>query len=206
VRGSFFAFGAFVAAILMLSGCATRDIGVAASPANAPTAMPTPPGSVPSLVSLAPLVSPTPLATARGPIPRGYRITIARLGIDLSIAEGDLVRDIAEQGTPEGSAFHLPGTAFPGEGGNTFLYAHARRGMFLALWDVRPGDTLSVSTPDGRLLSYIVRDILPRVAPTDVSSTLATMTERLTLQTSTGPSPADPRFVVFAFPDDTEGR
>jgi sortase (surface protein transpeptidase) len=71
--------------------------------------------------------------------------------------------------------------------------------MFLALWDVRPGDEVFVSAPDGRVLLYVVRDVLPRVAPADVSSTRPTTTERLTLQTSTGPHPADPRFVVFAF-------
>jgi hypothetical protein len=38
------------------------------------------------------------------------------------------------------------------------------------------------------------------VVPTDASSTRPTATERLTLQTSTGPLAADPRFVVFAFP------
>jgi LPXTG-site transpeptidase (sortase) family protein len=132
-------------------------------------------------------------------IPLGYRIAIARLGIDLPIAEGDLQRDISDQRTPEGSAFHLPGTAFPGEGGNVYVYAHARRGMFLTLWDARPGDEIALSTPNG-VLRYIVRDVLPRVAPTDVSSAAPTTTERLTLQTSTGPSASDPRFVVFAFP------
>jgi len=148
---------------------------------------------------LATLPTPTPEATPRGAIPVGYRIAIPRLGIDLVIAEGDLQRDIADQRTPEGFAFHLPGTAFPGEGGNVYLYAHARRGMFLALWDARPGDEIALSTPSG-VLRYVVRDVFPRVAPTDVSIASPTTTERLTLQTSTGPTASDPRFVVFAFP------
>jgi sortase (surface protein transpeptidase) len=70
--------------------------------------------------------------------------------------------------------------------------------MFLALWDARPGDEVTVSAPDGHIVLYVVREVLPRVAPTDVSSTRPTTEERLTLQTSTGPHPADPRFVVFA--------
>ena len=88
----------------------------------------------------------------------------------------------------------------PGQGGNTFLYAHARSGMFLSLWNARPGDDVRVAAPDGQLFLYVIRDVLPRVAPTDVSSTRPTSTERLTLQTSTGPNASDPRFVVFAFP------
>jgi sortase (surface protein transpeptidase) len=72
--------------------------------------------------------------------------------------------------------------------------------MFLSLWNARVGDEVFVWAPDGQVFVYVVRDILSRVVPTDVSSTQPTATERLTLQTSTGPSAADPRFVVFAFP------
>jgi LPXTG-site transpeptidase (sortase) family protein len=148
-------------------------------------------------VFIAPAYAPTEMPSAA--IPSGYRVSLPRLGIDLPIAEGDVKRDIDDQRTPESFAFHLPGTALPGQNGNVYLYAHARDGMFLALWSVRPGDEVIISASD-RVLVYVVRDILPRVAPTDVSSTQPTTTERLTLQTSTGPWPSDPRFVVFAFP------
>ena len=133
-------------------------------------------------------------------MPDGYRIQIPRLGIDLPVQEGDLTRDIDEQQTPEDYAFHLPGTAIPGQAGNAFLYAHARRGMFLALWGARPGDDVVVRAPDGSALQYVVRYILPRVAPTDISATRPTATEQLTLQTSSGPRPEDPRFIVVAYP------
>jgi len=148
----------------------------------------------------APPVLATPTAAPGGPIPEGFRIQIPRLGIDLTIQEGDLKRDIEDQRTPEGYAFHLPGTAIPGQNGNTFLYAHARRQMFLALWNARPGDAVVVQVPDGGTLEYVVRDVLPRVAPSDLSATRSGSTEQLTLQTSTGPSPGDPRFIVVAFP------
>lgn len=148
----------------------------------------------------APPVMATPTAAPGGPIPEGFRIQIPRLGIDLTIQEGDLKRDIEDQRTPEGYAFHLPGTAIPGQNGNTFLYAHARRQMFLALWNARPGDAVIVQVPDGGTLEYVVRDVLPRVAPSDLSATRSSSTEQLTLQTSTGPSPGDPRFIVVAFP------
>jgi sortase (surface protein transpeptidase) len=129
-----------------------------------------------------------------------YRITIPRLGINLLIKEGDITRDIDQQHTPENYAFHLPGTWWPGEGGNTYLYAHARVGMFLSLWNARPGDEVFIAAPGGQVLPYVIREIFARVAPTDVSSTRPTSTERLTLQTSTGPNASDPRFVVVAFP------
>lgn len=136
----------------------------------------------------------------RAPIPAGYRIQIPRLGIDLPLAEGDVTRDIDQQHTPEGSAFHLPGTATPGFGSNTYLYAHARAGMFLSLWSARPGDEVFISTPDRRVLKYVISEVHPRVAPDDVSWVQPTPTERLTLQTSTGPNPTDPRFVAIAVP------
>ena len=140
--------------------------------------------------------SPTPLP----PIPLGYRVQIPRLGIDLPIMEGDLERDTVEQQTPENWAFHLPGTAIPGRGANSYLYAHARRGMFITLWNAAVGDEIWISTPDGRAMRYVVSEIHPRVPPEDVSWAMATPPERLTLQTSTGPNPGDPRFVVVALP------
>lgn len=130
----------------------------------------------------------------------GYRIQIPRLGIDLPVAEGDIARDIDQQKTPESFAFHLPGTAIPGQGSNTYLYAHARTGMFLTLWNARPGDEVFISTPDLRVLKYVIQDVDPRVAPDDVSWVQPTASERLTLQTSTGPNPSDPRFVAVAVP------
>ena len=145
-------------------------------------------------VASAPAVTPTPA------IPDGYRIKIARLAIDLPIIEGDLERDAVRQETPENVALHLPGSAIPGDGSNTYIYAHARRGMFLTLWSAREGDEVLVVTPSGQVLRYLVSEVHPRVDPTDVSWVAPTTGERLTLQTSTGPNPGDPRFVVVALP------
>ena len=141
-----------------------------------------------------------PATPTAAPIPPGYRIQIPRLRIDLAILEGDIERDTVVQRTPEGFAFHLPGTAVPGAGANTFLYAHARAGMFIALWDARVGDAVWISTPDGRAIRYLVNEIHPRVAPDDISWAASSPSERLTLQTSTGPNPDDPRFIVVSLP------
>jgi hypothetical protein len=157
---------------------------VAATPTGSVTAGPTPPAS----------------ATPARPIPPGYRIQMPRLAIDLEIREGDIERDTVQQRTPEHYAFHLPGTAIPGTGANSYIYAHARTGMFLALWNTRIGDVVLIQTPDGRSLRFVVSEIHPRVPPTDVEWAEPTPPDRLTLQTSTGPNPGDPRFVVVALP------
>ena len=140
--------------------------------------------------------SPTPLPA----IPLGYRVQIPRLSIDLAILEGDVERDTVQLQTPENYAFHLPGTAIPGTGANSYLYAHARRGMFLSLWEAKIGDIVWISTPDGRALKYVVSEVHPRVPPGEVGWATPSAPDRLTLQTSTGPNPADPRFVVVALP------
>jgi LPXTG-site transpeptidase (sortase) family protein len=147
---------------------------------------------------LSPTITPSP--TPAPTIPPGYRINIVRLSIDLPIAEGDLDRDTVRQETPENFAFHLPGTALPGDGSNSYIYAHARRGMFLSLWNVREGDEVTIITPDAHELRYVVSEVHPRVDPSDVTWAARTSSERLTLQTSTGPNPGDPRFVVIALP------
>lgn len=150
--------------------------------------------------SALPSATDTPTATPTPALASGYRIRIPRLSIDLPLAEGDLERDAVRQETPENFAFHLPGSALPGDRDNSYFYAHARRGMFLALWNAREGDEVVIVTPDGRELRYAVSEVHPRVPPTDVSWTARSSTERLTLQTSTGPNPGDPRFVVIALP------
>jgi LPXTG-site transpeptidase (sortase) family protein len=150
--------------------------------------------------SSAAAVSPASTRDPRTPIATGYRIQIPRLGIDLPLAEGDIARDIEQQKTPESYAFHLPGTGIPGGGSNTYLYAHARTGMFLTLWNARAGDEVFISTPDLKVLKYVIQETHPQVPPDDVSWVQPTRSERLTLQTSTGPNPSDPRYVAVAVP------
>jgi hypothetical protein len=155
------------------------------------------------------------LPQAREPLPSpepdhvlrvdGLRVSVARLGIDLPLALGDLDRDVPHAGfagaTPENSAFVYPGSRSPGDGGNTYIYAHARPGMFLALWGVRIGDTIAITdTRSTETRSYRVEVIAPRVDPSDTHWLDPSGVERITLQTSTGPGPGDPRFIVVAYP------
>jgi LPXTG-site transpeptidase (sortase) family protein len=176
--------------LVLIAG--TRPARPAAIPSPAVAAVTTTP---------VPAATASPTATPTPPIPDGYRIKIPRLAIDLPIAKGDLERDAVRQETPDNFALHLPGSAIPGDRGNSYIYAHARRGMFLTLWSARQGDEVLVVTPDARELRYVISEVHWRVEPTDVSWAAPTSSERLTLQTSTGPSPGDPRFVVIALPD-----
>jgi LPXTG-site transpeptidase (sortase) family protein len=152
----------------------------------------------PSIVATFRTSAPPAAPAAQAPAAPAYRIEIPRLSINLPVAEGDVPRDIDKEQTPEHYAFHLPGTSMFA-GGNTYIYAHARIGMFLSLWSARVGDLVIVRTPNGSR-EYLVAEVHPRVPPTEVSWAGPTQDTRLTLQTSTGPSGDDPRFVVVARP------
>ena len=133
-------------------------------------------------------------ASASPPGLRATRIQIARLHIDLAIVEGDGID------APIGKAAHYPGSGWPEGGTNIYIYAHARTGMFLSLWDAVVGDRVDLILVDGSKRSYVVDKVLPKVPPDAVEYLQPTLVEQLTLQTSTGPDESDPRFVVIAHP------
>jgi LPXTG-site transpeptidase (sortase) family protein len=162
-------------------------------------------GPTPTPTPLAVLPTPTPSSSVssappgRSPIPLDQlRISVPRLGIDLPLALGDVQRDVVLGATPENVALLFPTTNPPGKGGNSYIYAHARNDMFLRLWDVKVGDRVRIAALDGSHYDYAVTRIAPRVDPADTSWLDPTGTERVTLQTSTGPTGSDPRFIVVA--------
>jgi LPXTG-site transpeptidase (sortase) family protein len=132
-----------------------------------------------------------PAAAPTDPLP-ATGIRLDRLGIDLPIVEGDGVT------VPEGAAAHYPGTAWPGEGSNTYVYAHAREDHFLELWQVRTGDVVEMDLADGSVAEYRVSEILPTVAWDAVEMLHPTSGEILTLQTCLTYDVTAPRFVVIA--------
>ena len=157
--------------------------------------------------TIQPSAEPSPaLLTTKPATIAGSRIAVPRLGIDLPLELGEIARDVPREGfagaTPENVAFVFPSSRLPGEGGNTYIYAHARVGMFLSLWGAKVGDEVVIYRPDdGGRRSYRVTLIAPRVNPTDAHWLDPNGEERLTLQTSTGPNPTDPRFIVVAYPE-----
>ena len=131
---------------------------------------------------------------AAGEAIRANRIRIARLGVDLAIIEGDGID------APIGKAAHYPGSAWPGEGSNIYIYGHAREGMLITLWQARAGDTIALDLVDGTSRTYVVTKVLPKVHWDAVKYLEPTKTEQLTVQTSTSYEPTAPRFVVIAVP------
>jgi hypothetical protein len=112
------------------------------------------------------------------------------------------VRGIRADGVdaPIGKAAHYPGSAWPGDGSNIYIYGHARTGMLITLWRVQVGDPIRLDLADGTSRTYVVTKVLPKVPYDAVKYLEPTPTEQLTVQTSTSYYPTAPRFVVIAVP------
>lgn len=180
----------------LLTPAAQPGASDAARPVPAsPRPSPTPASTDRPAVS--PSVAPAATGSAGASAPTGIvavRIRIDRLGIDLPIVEGDGVT------APDREAAHFPGTAWPDAGSNTYIYGHAREGLFLPLWEAAIGDQVTLTLADGSTRCFAIDEIRPRTAWNDLSVLMPTPDERLTLQTSTSYTPTAPRFVVIAHP------
>ena len=126
------------------------------------------------------------------------RVVVSSLGINLPVIRGP-------SGYPYCRvAMYLPSVAQPQEPGITFLYAHARRGMFLPLltrWRIDRGRSLigkvvKVYTSNSKVSSY--RIVRVRVTSNAMAGVTSVANERLWLQTSTGPSYRYPKLIVEA--------
>lgn len=120
------------------------------------------------------------------------RIEIPRLGVEAIVREGD------DDETLERAVGLIPGTARPGDGGNTALAGH-RDTFFRPLRRIRVGDVIRLEVPP---YTYAYRvDETRVVEPSEVSVLQSRGTEELTLLTCypfrwIGPAPE--RFVVKA--------
>jgi len=160
-----------------------------ASPTTEPSIEPTPT----ALISLPPLGSAPPPASPSAPADRVVtRVRIQALGIDLPVVP-----------PPDGSDYPLCNVAMwfgdmdrPGAGRATYLYAHAREGMFLPLLDASRinngqrmiGMVVEVWTSDDQHFLYEIQEV-HRHVPFDQGLTkpLASTDDELWLQTSEGP-------------------
>ena len=68
-------------------------------------------------------------------------IEVPRLGLKAIVVQGDSEKLLRR------AVGHLPGTALPGEAGNVALAGH-RDSLFRPLRNIRPGDTITLRTPD----------------------------------------------------------
>jgi hypothetical protein len=134
----------------------------------------------------------TPAASAE-PTPRpkravATRVVIPALNIDLPVVKGNSGYPLCNV------AMYLKELSQPGEGRATYLFAHARDGMFgpiyrLAIEKDTPkkmlGMIVQVYTSDDKLYLYEVRDV--RLHQRKLDAALQATAEELWLQTSEGP-------------------
>jgi sortase A len=101
------------------------------------------------------------------------RLVIPRLGLDEIVLEG--VDNEALNAGPG----HLPGSAFPGERGNSVISAHRDR-HFARLGDIRVGDTLVTESGSHRATWLVISK---RVVDSDAPALFHTKDPTLTLTT-----------------------
>jgi hypothetical protein len=193
---------------ILSAGLLTYSVQVQAEPAT-PAPDPTI-AEVPSpsaLLTLPPIgtasLGPTASATPPPPADRvATRVRIRGLGIDLPVVKGN-------SGYPYCNvAMFLSALSQPGFGKATYLYAHARDGMFLPLLRTKAraqrGQTVEVWTSDDMLFRYEIVEVVRHV-PYDkgLDRPAVATTEELWLQTSEGPrrppgQPPGPKTQVLA--------
>lgn len=175
--------------------------------------LPTPGFLVPSL----PPINGSPAPSVAAP-PPGHRVAtrvvIDQLGIDLAVIPQP---NASYPACNVAMYFQSPGLGQPGSGRSTYLYAHARTGMFGPLYERailgRSGGAKSllgmlvrVYTSDDFVFEYEISKVLPHVkADTHfLDGPLAVKSETLWLQTSTGPNGSYPKLQIVARPFDVE--
>lgn len=178
-RQSLFLVG--LAVLLLATGMAAADnlgaspVAVSPSPlaqaSLAPTLVPSLSPSPSAVIDPAPSQNPAPSASPTPiPVPRAgtyaTRIVVSSLGIDLAIVQPKAnekfpLCDVAEY-------LHLSDRYQPGQGGVTYLYAHARPGMFgIFLHDLLVkrtnrliGVTIQVYTSDDMVFTYKIAEMV----------------------------------------------
>jgi sortase (surface protein transpeptidase) len=110
------------------------------------------------------------------------RVLVPNLGVDVEVKPAKIISGVWEV-FPDTASFGL-GSAVPGETGNTVIFAHARKGLFLPLEKITNGTKIYVMTPKN-WFSYKVTEI-KKVSPNDISIIEPTLDETLTLYTCSG--------------------
>jgi hypothetical protein len=162
----------------------------ATPPSPVPSATIAPSSAPTALLTLPPLVSPSPPGSgAPTAVHVATRVVVAALGIDLPV-----IREATDSTFPPCNVAMYFGLLHqPGEPGATYLYAHARTGMFLSILTASQvnngarmiGMLVQVYTSDDRLYLYEVVEVRRHVLTLDAA--LAETSETLWLQTSEGP-------------------
>jgi hypothetical protein len=194
---------------LLAAGLLTYTVPVAAEPIETPTPGPTA-GAVatPSpLITLPPLGSRTPAPTpSANPDRVATRVRIKAFDIDLPVIKGpsgyppcDVAMYLVDPADP-------PRIGQPGQGRATYIFAHAREGMFLPLLKTKAaglrGNVVEVWTSDDQLFRYEI--VAVRRSQFTLEDALNATSEQLWLQTSEGPNSTFGKTQVIAMPLDSE--
>ena len=183
---------------MLAAGLFTYTTQVAAEPAPTPT--PTVAPTPVARITLPPLSS-GPAATATptaDPDRVATRIRIAALEIDMPVIEGPDGYPLCDV------AMYLvhPDLGQPGQGRATYLFAHAREGMFLPLLRTpereQLGLVVEVWTSDDLHFLYSIVDV--RRDQRDLIDALTADSDELWLQTSEGPKGTKGKTQVIAEP------
>ena len=198
---------------LLAAGLLTYTTPVAAEPGATATAEPiaiaTPRSTLAPLRTLPPLTTAAP-TTSASPSPSASpsaspspgidrvatRVRIAALDIDLPIVKGTNDYPLCDV------AQYITALAQPGQGRATYLYGHAREGMFLPLLRTpgkrQLGMVVEVWTSDDQRFLYEITEV--RRDQRDLDDAVNAMTEELWLQTSEGPRGTPGKTQVLAMP------
>jgi hypothetical protein len=209
--------GVTLVAAGLLSYTAPPTAGEAPTPtatlvAASPTASPSPAPSGSATATLPPV---TPSASpSLGPAAPASRVVVARAGIDLPVVASDLpvpgndgsypLCDVAQYLDPAGQ---LPELGQPGQPGmTTYIYGHAREGMFLPLLEASTRDNgkellnalVQVYTSDAKVYLYEIFRVKRHALDFSLATDVGADEQRLVLQTSEGPKGTIPKLQVAA--------
>ena len=155
------------------------------------------PGYTPDIRELPGEVSGAIQSVVARPEPGYPRIRIKKVGIDLLLVKGDgKTPPVKYEAFTYPNADHL--LADSSTPGNSYVYAHARDGMFWNLHNLSIGDVVEIDYGGGKIYRYRVSELHRSVSWKDFSWLQPTSDDRLTLQTCNGWRDDDPRFIVVA--------
>lgn len=193
---------------MLAAGLLTYTVPVAAEPVPTPSPTAAAVATPSPLITLPPLGTPTPAPPSASPDPNrvATRVRIAALDIDLPIVKGpagypycDVAMYLTDTQTPSR-------LGQPGQGKATYLFAHARPGMFEPLLKTKArgikGNVVQVWTSDDQLFLYEITEV--RRGQTDLNDALNAKAEQLWLQTSEGPHGTPGKTQVLAMPLDSQ--
>ena len=192
--------------MLLAGGLLSYTTGASADPlpSPSPTIVTAPPTSTP-LITIPPLGSgDVPTASPSVPADRvATRVRVAALKIDLPVVAPPPGADAYPLCNV---AMYLADLGQPGQGRATYLFAHARTGMFLPLLDaslVQNGKSMlgmvvEVWTSDNQRFLYDITEV--RRHQTDLNDAASATSEQLWLQTSEGPKGTPGKLQVIAEP------